>query len=170
MTTTNTIRSEKPANRIRILEIDSSSPRLLASTRRLFIEYAESLHFNLCFQNFNDELANLPVAYSPPTGRLMVAKVERSIAGCVALHALSPTICEMKRLYVRPNFRGIGLGRVLAEKVVDAARDIGYASMRLDTIDTMVSAIELYRSMGFTEIPAYRPNPIIGALYMELQL
>ncbi len=126
---------------------------------------------NLCFQNFEQELATLPGDYAPPHGRLLLAEYEATLAGCVALHKWEAGICEMKRLYLRPAFRGKGLGRVLAEAIITEARNIGYQRMRLDTIEPiMKDAVEMYRKLGFREIAPYRPNPIAGAMYMELQL
>jgi putative acetyltransferase len=126
---------------------------------------------NLCFQNFEQELAGLPGHYAPPDGRLLLAVHEGQLVGCVALHEWEHGICEMKRLYLRPAFRGKGLGRVLAESVIAEARNIGYQRMRLDTIEPiMKNAVEMYRKLGFREIAPYRPNPIAGAMYMELQL
>jgi putative acetyltransferase len=126
---------------------------------------------NLCFQHFEQELAGLPGDYAPPDGRLLLAEYEGQLAGCVALHKWEAGICEMKRLYVRPSFRGKGLGRVLAETIIAAARNIGYQRMRLDTIEPLMKdAVEMYRKLGFREITPYRPNPIAGAMYMELQL
>jgi len=139
--------------------------------RRLFTEYGQSLNFNLCFQSFEDELHDLPGAYAAPRGRLMLARVDGSAAGCVALKPLDGHVCEMKRLYVRPQFRGRQLGRALASRVIDEARTAAYQSIRLDTIaGVMDPAIALYRSMSFREIPAYYGNPIPGALYFELAL
>jgi len=139
--------------------------------RELFLEYAESLGFSLCFQSFDKELAGLPGDYSPPDGRLLLALIENQPAGCVALHKIEPGICEMKRLYVRPQFRDKGLGRALAERVIVDARQIGYRQLRLDTVEpVMRAAVAMYRQMGFREIAPYRENPIEGALYMELQL
>ena len=147
------------------------NPEHIQHARRLFQEYGESLGFSLCFQSFDKELAGLPGDYAPPEGRLLLAEHEGKIAGCVALHKLSDGICEMKRLYVRPAFRGQALGRALAERVLCEARDLGYTHMRLDTIvGKMDSAIALYRELGFREIPPYRENPIAGAIYMELKL
>ena len=146
-------------------------PAHIAQARELFLEYAESLGFSLCFQSFDQELAGLPGDYAPPDGRLLIAEYRGQLAGCVALHKLESTICEMKRLYLRPQFRGKGLGRVLAETVVAEARAIGYRRMRLDTVEpVMPNAVAMYRRLGFVEIEPYRPNPIAGALYMELGL
>ena len=147
------------------------SPAQVAQARELFLEYAQSLGMNLCFQNFEQELATLPGDYAPPHGRLLLAEYESHLAGCGALHEWEPGICEMKRLYLRPSFRGKGLGRVLAEAIITEARNIGYQRMRLDTIEPiMKDAVEMYRKLGFREITPYRPNPIAGAMYMELLL
>lgn len=147
------------------------SPAQIAQARELFLEYAESLGFSLCFQSFDQELAGLPGDYTPPEGRLLVAEYRSQLAGCVALHRLQSDICEMKRLYLRAQFRGRGLGRVLAEAVIADARAIGYRKMRLDTVEpVMPNAVAMYRRLGFVEIEPYRPNPIDGALYMELEL
>jgi len=149
----------------------AESPEQVEEARKLFLEYAESLGFSLCFQSFDKEVAGLPGDYSPPNGRLLLAKYEGKVAGCVALHKLSDGVCEMKRLYVRPEFRGKALGRALAERVIAEASAAGYSRMRLDTIvGKMDSAIALYRRLGFREIPSYRENPIPGAIYMELKL
>lgn len=142
-----------------------------AQARELFLEYAQSLGFSLCFQNFDKELAGLPGDYAPPEGRLLLAEYDGQLAGCVALHKLEPAICEMKRLYLRPQFRGKNLGRILAERIIAEARQIGYQRMRLDTVEpVMKDAVAMYRRIGFTEIAPYCANPIAGALYMELQL
>ena len=134
------------------------------------MEYARSLGFSLCFQDFDKELAHLPGDYSAPEGRLLLAEYQGQPAGCVALHKLDAEICEMKRLYVRPQFRQLKIGRALAESVINEARGIGYCRMRLDTIAPLMStAVSLYRQLGFQEIAPYRTNPIEGALYMELQ-
>jgi len=149
----------------------AESPTQLAQARELFLEYAQSLGFSLCFQNFDKELAELPGDYAPPEGRLFLAEYEGQLAGCVALHKLDDAICEMKRLYLRPQFHGKGLGRVLADRVIAEARRIGYQRMRLDTVESvMKDAVAMYRRIGFHEIAPYRANPIAGALYMELQL
>ena len=151
--------------------IQAESTSQIAQARELFLEYAKSLGFSLCFQNFEQELAALPGDYAPPEGRLLLAEYEGQLAGCVALHKLSDGICEMKRLYLCPQFRGKGLGRVLADRVIAEARQIGYRHMRLDTVEhLMKDAVGMYRKIGFKEIAPYRPNPIVGALYMELQL
>jgi ribosomal protein S18 acetylase RimI-like enzyme len=143
----------------------------IGAVRDLFVEYAQSLGFSLCFQGFDQELAHLPGDYSPPRGRLLLARVDGAPAGCVGVHALSDDVCEIKRLYVLPEFRGHSLGRKLAEKAIAEARAIGYSTMRLDTIeDKMKTAVQLYRELGFVEIAPYRENPIPSALYMELQL
>jgi putative acetyltransferase len=154
-----------------ITTTQAESAKHIAAIRELFLEYANSLGFSLCFQSFDQELAALPGDYAPPDGRLLLATSSGQPAGCVALHKLAPEICEMKRLYVRPQFRGKGLGRELAEKIIAEARDVGYKRLRLDTVEpVMKTAVAVYRQLGFCEIPPYCPNPIAGALYMELQL
>jgi putative acetyltransferase len=149
----------------------AESESQLAQSRELFLEYAESLGFSLCFQGFDKELANLPGDYAPSTGRLLLAEFEGQQAGCVALHKLDDTTCEMKRLYIRPQFRGKKLGRALVDRIITEARHIGYLRMRLDTVEpVMKDAVAMYRKMGFKEIAPYCANPIPGALYMELLL
>lgn len=142
----------------------------LAVVRKLFLEYAESLGFSLCFQDFDKELAALPGEYAPPTGCLILAVADSKPSGCVALHKLEEGICEMKRLYIKPGFRGKGFGKLLVNVVLEEAKKIGYAKMRLDTVPQMKEAINLYRQIGFKEIEPYRKNPIDGALYMEMDL
>jgi len=143
----------------------------IAQVRELFLEYAQSLGFSLCFQNFDKELANLPGDYAPPDGRLLLAEFEGQVAGCVALHKLEGGICEMKRLYLRSQFRGKRLGRAIADRIIAEAREIGYQRMRLDTVEpVMKDAVAMYRRIGFREITPYRKNPIAGALYMEFLL
>jgi putative acetyltransferase len=143
----------------------------IQSARELFREYKAWLGIGLCFQNFEAEVANLPGDYRPPTGRLLLATKDEEIAGCIALRKLSDDSCEMKRLFLRPKFRGQGLGRTLVERIVDEARSIGYRRMRLDTLPgRMDTAIALYRSLGFREIPPYYNNPVQGATFMELVL
>jgi len=149
----------------------AESPTQVAQARELFLEYAQSLGFSLCFQNFDKELAGLPGDYAPPEGRLLLAECEGELAGCVALHKLEPGICEMKRLYLRPQFRGKGLGRTLAERIIAETGQIGYRHMRLDTVEpVMKDAVAMYRKLGFKDIAPYRANPIAGAMYMELEL
>ena len=139
--------------------------------RRLFLEYGESLDFNLCFQDFDTELAELPGAYAPPRGALLLARVDDAPAGVVALRPLDGSACEMKRLYVKPEHRGHALGRRLAEAILDAGARAGYRAMRLDTIGaTMVAARTLYEDLGFREIPPYYENPIPSATYFEIDL
>jgi putative acetyltransferase len=151
--------------------VRAESAAHVAQARELFQEYAQSLGVNLCFQNFEQELAGLPGHYAPPGGRLLLAEYDGQLAGCVALHKWEDGVCEMKRLYLRPSFRGKGLGRAMAETIVVEARSIGYQRMRLDTIEPLMKdAVEMYRKLGFREIAPYRPNPIAGAMYMELQL
>ena len=147
-----------------------SGPQL-DEVRKLFSEYAASLNFNLCFQSFEKELKELPGGYGLPNGRLILCRFEGKPAGCIAIRKLEPRVCEMKRLFVRPEFRGHQLGRTLALHVIDKARRAGYDTMRLDTIiGAMDQAIALYRRLGFREIRPYYENPIPGALYMELNL
>ena len=147
------------------------SPAHISQARELFLEYAQSLGFSLCFQNFDKELADLPGDYAPPEGRLLLAEYDGQLAGCVALHKLEPDTCEMKRLYLRRQFHGKGLGRALADRIIAEAREIGYKRMRLDTVEpVMKDAVDMYRKLGFKEIAPYRENPMPGTLYMEIQL
>jgi GNAT superfamily N-acetyltransferase len=144
--------------------------RQLAQVGALFREYAASLEVDLEFQGFGEELAGLPGAYSPPAGRLLLATVDGTTAGCVALRSLEPGTAELKRLYVRPEFRGSGLGRRLAERAIAEARAAGYLRIRLDTLPTMAGARRLYGDLGFVEIPPYRHNPVPGSAFLELEL
>lgn len=146
----------------------------LQAIQALFMEYAASLSFDLRFQNFEDEMAELPGEYVEPRGTLLLAFVDGAAAGCCALRPLDnadyPNAAEMKRLYVRKAFRGFGLGRHLAEAILDAARRAGYASVLLDTLDDMESARALYAELGFYEIPPYYHNPIAGAHYLKTDI
>jgi putative acetyltransferase len=143
----------------------------LAAARELFFEYARSLDFSLAFQGFDEEVARLPGEYAPPAGCLLLARADGALAGCVALRRLEGDVCEMKRLFVRPAFRGAGLGRRLAQAVIDEARGAGYARMRLDTVaPAMPDAVRLYLGLGFREIGAYCENPLPGAFFMELAI
>lgn len=138
--------------------------------RALLREYEAEIEVDLCFQGFEEELDTLERVYGPPGGIFFLLRREEQTAGCVALKDLGDGVCEMKRLFLRPGFRGEGLGRRCAERIVQAAREMGYGAMRLDTLPAMRAAIALYRSMGFAEIPRYTENPLEGALFMELRL
>ena len=139
--------------------------------RTLFKEYEASLGISLCFQSFDQELANLPGDYAPPSGRLLLARIRGDVAGCIALRRMADGECEMKRLYLRSSFRGTGLGGKMVEALLAEARLIGYSKMRLDTLPgRMDNAIKLYRSIGFREISPYYNNPAPEALYMEIDL
>lgn len=144
------------------------------ATRAIFKEYAAQLAVDLCFQSFDEELANLPGEYDAPRGALLLALVDGAVAGCVALRPLDdvdyPNACEMKRLYVRQAFRGMGLGRQLAEAIMDEARANGYDRVLLDTLDDMEAARALYDDLGFVDIPPYYHNPIAGAHYLKAEI
>ncbi|APW41361.1 GNAT family N-acetyltransferase [Rhodoferax saidenbachensis] len=159
------------------LEVTLVSPATKAeldAVRTLFMEYAQSLKVDLCFQNFEDELRDLPGEYAAPRGALLLATVGGQFAGCCALRPLDTVdyanACEMKRLYVRPDHRGSGLGRILAEATLDAARQQDYDCILLDTLDDMESARALYQELGFVEVPPYYYNPIPGAHYLKADL
>ena len=138
--------------------------------RTLIVEYANSLGFDLCFQNFELEMRDFPAEYASPDGCLILAYQGGFAVGCVGLRMFAPGICEMKRLYVRPSYRGQKIGRRLAEILIERAKEKGYTHMRLDTLPTMTEAINLYRRLGFMEISPYRHNPVPGALFMELDM
>ena len=142
----------------------------LEEARTLFQEYATSLGSDPCLQDFAEELATLPGRYARPEGRLLLAMVDDSVAGCAALRSLDVETGEMKRVYVRPAFRGLGLGRMLAESVLDESRAAGYRRVRLDTLPSMVGARHLYQALGFREIAPYGDNPVAGAVFLELEL
>lgn len=157
---------------IQLITPDTSAQ--INATRQIFTEYAGQLGLDLCFQNFEAELAELPGEYNSPQGALLLALVDGDVAGCCALRPLSsvdyPNAAEMKRLYVRSPFRGLGLGRQLAEAALDAARIAGYHCVLLDTLDDMESARALYEDLGFIGIPPYYHNPIAGAHYLKVDL
>lgn len=150
--------------------VSAKTTAQLDEIRALFREYAASLPFSLDFQGFEAELAALPGVYTPPRGRLLLAENGGRAAGCIAHKPLEPGICEMKRLYVRPESRGRNIGRKLAELLIAEARTAGYKAMRLDTIADMKAAMALYESLGFRRIEAYYANPIAGACFFELGL
>lgn len=154
----------------KIIFIDVNTQELLEKTKEIFKEYQQSIDTDLCFQKFEEELASLPGKYAPPKGRLYLSFVGEKLVGCVALRPINDTECEMKRLYIKPEFRGQGMGRILAEKIISDAKEIGYKQMFLDTLDTMKSALNLYASLGFKDAPEYCYNPIEGAIFMYLDL
>ncbi|MEN9886745.1 MAG: Mycothiol acetyltransferase [Pseudomonadota bacterium] len=153
---------------------DATHAQDMPWVRTLFTEYAASLDVDLCFQSFDDELANLPADYAVPRGALLLAWVDDAVAGCVALRPITEVdyanAAEMKRLYVRPAFRRLGLGRLLSEAILDRARGLGYSCVLLDTLDDMEVARTLYEELGFEEIPPYYYNPIAGSHYLKVDL
>ena len=151
--------------------IQAATPEEIAVARGIFREYEAWLGLDLCFQGFEEELRNLPGKYEPPWGRLYLAYADGELGGCIALRSLRDGVCEMKRLFVREEFRGRRIGQILIERLIEDARQIGYKRMRLDTFPPkMGKAVRLYESYGFREIPAYYNNPTEGVLFMELQL
>ena len=154
--------------------LPADTPALLAHARELFREYADGLQVDLCFQNFEHELAALPGPYAEPGGALLVALVDGQPAGCGALRPLPdadyPNACEMKRLFVRRAFRRFGLGRLVTQQLLDLATRAGYSTLLLDTLDEMEAARGLYASLGFEEIPPYYFNPLPGAQYLKVEL
>jgi putative acetyltransferase len=149
--------------------LEARTPEDIAHVRRLFRAYAQWLEVDLCFQDFERELNELPGCYAPPAGRLLIARVGGEVVGCVGLRPLEPGVCEMKRLWVEPGFAGQGIGRALAEAIIAAARQIGYRRMR--TLPArMPAAQHLYATLGFREIPPYYPNPLAGVVMLELEL
>jgi len=149
---------------------EARSPEQVGQAGRLFQEYAASLDTDLCFQGFEAELASLPGQYTPPRGELLLALCNGQPVGCVALRPLDELVCEMKRLYVQPDVRAHGIGRMLVQRVVEVGKALGYRAMRLDSLPSMTVAIPLYRRFGFRDVLPYRHNPVAGTLYLELPL
>lgn len=152
----------------------ATTPEQLAAARELFVEYADLLGVDLSFQHFDEELATLPGEYAPPTGELLLAHVDGALAGCGGFRPFPeadyPNACEMKRLFVRRAFRRFGLGRLLAQALIDHAMQAGYSCMLLDTLDDMEAARGLYTSLGFVEVAPYYFNPLPGAHYLKVDL
>lgn len=157
-----------PSETVTIRQVSSNAD--VEAVRTLFREYQGSLGVDLSFQDFESEVSGLPGDYSPPTGRLLLAVRGTEVLGCVALHAFHAPRCEMKRLYVRPAARGLGLGRALVVRVLEEARLLGYEEIVLDTLPTMGEAQRMYEMFGFRDIPPYRPNPIAGSRYLGKSL
>ncbi len=147
-----------------------ATPTDMQAIRDLFREYERFLQVDLCFQQFEEELAGLPGKYAPPRGALLLAVKGDQAIGCVAMRPLEAAVCEMKRLYVRPAYLGLGVGRQLAVAVIVCAQEAGYASMRLDTLEKLKPALALYQNLGFVQRPAYYDNPLSGVVYMERKL
>ena len=157
-------------NKADVILVQATTDAQIGAARALFEEYQVWLGIDLCFQNFEAELRGLPGKYAPPEGRLLLAGVGGELAGCVALRNLGESVCEMKRLFVRPGFRGTGVGGELVAAIIDEARRAGYERMRLDTLPLMERAVAMYRARGFREIDAYYHNPTAGTVFMELAL
>jgi putative acetyltransferase len=164
----------RPVTPPQLLLVTPTSPQELGQVRELFLEYAQQLGVDLCFQGFDDELAQLPGDYAQPRGIIKLALVDGQLAGCCALRPLDsadyPNAAEMKRLYVRKAFRRLGLGRQLAEAILDVARIEGYYCVLLDTLDDMEVARALYVDLGFEEVEPYYHNPLAGAHYLKVEL
>lgn len=150
--------------------VRADTPEKIDQARIIFLRYARSLDFDLSFQGFDAEISALPGDYAPPSGRLLLAAEGNEVAGCVALRKIGESLCEMKRLFVLPEQRRKGIGRILAEAIIREAKGSGYGRMRLDTVPSMTSAVKLYRSLGFEEISPYCHNPVPGAKFFELRL
>jgi len=156
--------------------IEASSETDFQEIRTLFTEYAKWLDENdpegidLCFQDFDTELATLPGKYAPPEGRVYLALYDDQAAGCVGVRGIEPGICEMKRLYVRPEFLGNGIGKVLVQAIIDAGKDLGYQAMRLDTLPYMKAALALYKAHGFRKIDSYYDTPLNETIFLECDL
>jgi GNAT superfamily N-acetyltransferase len=150
--------------------IPAITPSHIQSARDLFREYEAFLRVDLCFQRFEEELAGLPGRYAPPRGALLLAMTDGQVAGCVAMRPLAGNACEMKRLFVRPDYLGQGIGRKLALTIIESARAAGYARMRLDTLEKLQPALGLYADLGFRACPAYYENPLPGVVYLERDL
>ena len=150
--------------------IQAGSPEEISQARELFREYGATPDFCVCFKGFDEEVQSLPGIYAPPGGRLLLADVEGEAAGCIGFRKLEPGVCEIRRLYVRPSYRGKRLGRTLAEEIISQAREAGYQTARLGTLPVMKEAIVLYQSLGFVPVAPYKDNALAGAIYMELSL
>lgn len=150
--------------------IQADTPALAAEAKTLFKEYARSLDFDLGFQHFDKEMARFPGEYTPPGGALLLALLDNTPVGCVGLRPIDSICCEMKRLYVKEQFRGSSAGRTLVEKIIDTARQLNYSAIRLDTLPSMAQANRLYKKFGFAQIAPYRYNPLPEAIYLELKL
>lgn len=150
--------------------IEATREQDILTARALFKEYTDSLGVDLTFQNYEQEVARLETVYGPPAGSLLLARYNRLFVGCVALRKLDDLTCEMKRLYIKPEARGKGLGKALCKRVIKRGRELGYKRMRLDTLPSMTAAQVLYKKLGFREVEPYYENPIPGTRYMELSL